>query len=104
MKQRNDTEIHRLGQDSEFLTGLNVTIRQGTQDRLNLNTRGETDNWWKANKRQEKLIRITNRLINRTVVVDGDRKIQEVAEGRWGRSFRTKTENTWHDKTNTRST
>ena len=89
---------HRFGQDSELSTKYNVTIRQGTQDRLNLNSRGETD------KRQEKLIRITNRLINRTGVVDGDRKIQEVAEGRWGRSFRTKTENTWHDKTNTRST
>ena len=31
----------------------------------------ETDNWWEANKRQEKLIRLTNRLINRAGVVDG---------------------------------
>ena len=67
-----------------------VTIRQGTEGRLNLNTGGETGNWWEANKWQEKLIRIISRLINRTGVVDGDREIQEVAEGRWGRSLRTK--------------
>ena len=67
-----------------------MTIRQETKGRLNLNTGGETDNWWEANRWQEKLIRTISRLINRTGVVDDDREIQEVTEGRWGRSLRTK--------------
>ena len=85
-----------------------MTIRQETKGRLNLNTGGETGNWWEANRWQGKLIRIISRLINRTGVVDGDREIQEVTEGRWGRSLRT-TQNTHgitktpgaHFKTNT---
>ena len=66
-----------------------VTIRHRTKGRLNLNTGGETDNWWEANRRQEKLIRTTSRLINRTGVVDDDREIQEVTR-QVGRSVRTK--------------
>ena len=71
MKQRTDTEIHRPGQDSELLTRLNVTIQQRSPDRLNLNSRGETDNWRGTMERQEKLIRLTNRVINRAGLVDG---------------------------------
>ena len=79
-----------------------VTIRHGTKGRLNLNTGGETDNWWEANRWQEKLIRTISRLINRTGVVDDDREIQEVTR-QVGAECQNKTENTWHNK-NTRST
>ena len=66
-----------------------VTIRHRTKGRLNLNTGGETDNWWEANRRQGKLIKTTSRLINRTGVVDDHREMQEVTR-QVGRSVRTK--------------
>ena len=81
MKQRTDTEIHRLGQDSELITRLNVTIQQRSTDRLNLNNRGETDNWRGTNKRQEKLVRLTKSRCGRLQV---------------GAEFRMIKESTWH--------
>src|SRR4029434_7736732 len=94
-KTDNGEQMHRPGK-SRGQSLWTITERTWPDHRNKTTT-------WRINETQGKTIRHPNRVVTNTGVVD-DGKIQEVAEGRWGRSFRTKTENTWHEKTNTRNT
>ena len=76
-----------------------MTNPHGTKDRLNLNNRGGTRQGELTRHRRYQSGKQTGYRLG-----TGEGQNQEVAEGRWGRSLRTKTGNTWPDKTNTTST
>ena len=76
-----------------------MTNPRETQDRLNLNNRGGTRQGELTRHRRYQSGKQTGKRLG-----TGEGQNQEVAEGRWGRSLRTKTGNTWPDKTITTST
>src|SRR4029434_840900 len=75
-----------------------MTNQHGTKDRLNLNNREGTRQGGLTRHRRYQSGKQTGKRLG-----TGEGKNQEVAEGRWGRGLRTKTGNTWPDKTNTTS-